>query len=81
MICSRILNFDQNGVEFRQQINGAIRTSLTALNDDEQRRATSPRNFLQKFVTDTVTKRLIDFNNVNKLSLLRWNLCIVQLKG
>ena len=29
----------QNGVEFRQQCNGAIRTSLTAPHDDRRRRA------------------------------------------
>ena len=49
MICSKIvqrLALHQNGVEFRQQFYGAIRTSLTALYDDVRRRATSPKNLL-----------------------------------
>ena len=33
------LALHQNGVEFRQQFNGAIRTSLTAPHDDGRRRA------------------------------------------
>ena len=33
------LTLHQNGVEFRQQFNGAIRTSLTAPHDDGRRRA------------------------------------------
>ena len=33
------LALHQNGVEFRQQFNGAIRTSLTAPHDDVRRRA------------------------------------------
>ena len=36
----------QNGVEFRQQFNGAIKTSLTALYNDVRRRAMLPRNLL-----------------------------------
>ena len=46
MICSKIVNTDcrEAGVEFRQQFNGAIRTSLTAPYDDVQR--------YQKFVTN-----------------------------
>ena len=45
MICSKIANFNrteaalhQNGVEFRQQFNGAIRTTVTAPYNDVQRR-------------------------------------------
>ena len=33
------LALHQNGVEFRQEFNGAIRTSLTAPHDDGRRRA------------------------------------------
>ena len=41
MIVQR-LALHQNRVEIRQQFNDAIRTSLTTLYDDIQRRATSP---------------------------------------
>ena len=46
----------KNGVEFCQQFNGAIRTSLTATYDYVQRRATSPRNLLHRQETDTGTQ-------------------------
>ena len=49
MICLKLpiliihrLALHQNGVEFRQQFNGAIRTSLTAPYDHVRRRATLP---------------------------------------
>ena len=38
------LALHENGVEFRQQFNGAIRTSLTASYDDVRREATLPRD-------------------------------------
>ena len=37
------LALHQNGVEFRQQFNGAIGASLTALYDDARRLATLPK--------------------------------------
>ena len=40
------LGLHQNGVEFRQQFNGAIRTSITAIYDDVRYRAALPRNLL-----------------------------------
>ena len=50
MICLKLpiliverLAFHQNGVEFHQQFNGAIRTSLTVPYDHVQHRATSPK--------------------------------------
>ena len=38
------LALDKNGVEFRQQFNGVIRTNLTATYDDVQHCVTSPKN-------------------------------------
>ena len=52
------LALHQNGVEFRQQFNGAIKTSLTAYCDDVRRRATLLRNLLEKFVTHTHSRIL-----------------------
>ena len=42
------LALHQNGVDFCQQFNGAIRTSLTALYNNVQRRTTSPKNLLHR---------------------------------
>ena len=42
------LALHQNAVEFRQQFNGAIRTSLFATYDDVRRRAVLPRNLLHR---------------------------------
>ena len=59
MIYSKIVNFDraealhQNGVEFRQQFNGAIRTSLTTPYDNVRHCALSPKiccNIIQYIV-------------------------------
>ena len=53
MIYSKIINLlvqrldlHQNGVEFCQQFNGAIRSSLTAPYNGVQGRTTSPKNLL-----------------------------------
>ena len=48
MIVQRLV-LHQNGVEFRQQLNGAIRTSVTVPYDDVQRRL--------KFITYIHTHR------------------------
>ena len=38
------LALHKNGVEFRQQFNGVIRTNLTATYDDVRHHVTSPKN-------------------------------------
>ena len=47
MIIQR-LALHQNGVEFHQLFNDAIRTSLITLYDDVQRRTTSPKNLFHR---------------------------------
>ena len=42
------LALHQNWVEFCKLFNDAIRTSLTTLYDDVQRRTTSPKNLLHR---------------------------------
>ena len=51
--CSKMVNFNctkadrtSKGGEFSQQFNGAIKTSLTASDNDVRRRAMLPRNLL-----------------------------------
>ena len=62
MVYSKIVNFDrtealhQNGVEFRQQFNSAIRTSPTASYDNVRRCATLPEICYR--LADKLTKRL-----------------------
>ena len=56
---SQRLALHQNGVEFCQQFNGSIRTSLTATYDEVRRCAMSPNKIFHRQARDTGTSSQI----------------------